>query len=90
MPSRRSSRRPWGADRGAPGDCDAAAGDLAQAWERIERIVPRGELAAALRALEKMLSDPDSDEDEEWRAELVNRFGGVRGFLHAIGQIALD
>ncbi|GAA3760789.1 Tn3 family transposase [Salinactinospora qingdaonensis] len=66
---------------------DAAAVSLAQVWERIESVVPRGELAAALRALEEMLPAPDSDADEEWRAELVTRYGSVRGFLPMLTQV---
>lgn len=73
------------ADDGA----DTAAVNLAQVWERIEQLVPRSELAAALRALEEILPTSESDEDEEWRAELVNRYGSVRGFLPILTE-AID
>src|SRR5699024_10673992 len=66
---------------------DAEGVNLAQVWERIERLVPRGELAAALRALEELLPAPDSDEDEAWRAELVNRYASVRGFLPMLCEV---
>jgi len=71
----------------APAREDAEGVNLAQVWERIERLVPRGELAAALRALEELLPAPDSDEDEAWRAELVNRYASVRGFLPMLCEV---
>ncbi|XVQ15647.1 hypothetical protein ACQP1W_24910 [Spirillospora sp. CA-255316] len=71
-----------------PGDdVDAAAVSLAQVWERIEQVVPRSQLAAALRTLGELLPAPDSDEDAEWRAELVSRYGSVRGFLPMLTEV---
>ncbi|MGW7817889.1 Tn3 family transposase [Streptomyces puniciscabiei] len=54
---------------------------LAAMWERIEQVVPRHELAAAIAALFELTPPLDSDADEAWRAQLVTRFGTVRPFL---------
>ncbi|MFH8642302.1 Tn3 family transposase [Streptomyces goshikiensis] len=50
-------------------------------WERIEAVVPRRELAAAIAALFELTPPLDSDADEAWRSMLVTRFGTVRPFL---------
>ncbi|MFF4505284.1 Tn3 family transposase [Streptomyces sp. NPDC001401] len=50
-------------------------------WARIEQVVPRHELAAAIAALFELTPPLDSDADEAWRAQLVTRFGTVRPFL---------
>lgn len=50
-------------------------------WERIEAVVPRHELAAALAAVFELTPPLDSDADEAWRSMLVSRFGTVRPFL---------
>ncbi|MGW1997778.1 Tn3 family transposase [Embleya sp. NPDC001921] len=50
-------------------------------WERIEAVVPRHELAAAVAALFELTPPLDSDADAAWRALLVSRFGTVRPFL---------
>lgn len=50
-------------------------------WERIELVVPRHELAAAIAALFELTPPLDSDADAAWRAQLVTRFGTVRPFL---------
>nr|WP_234003938.1 Tn3 family transposase [Nocardiopsis sp. SBT366] len=71
----------------APAREEAEGVNLAQVWERIERVVPRGELAAALLALEELLPAPGSDDDEAWRAELVNRYASVRGFLPMLCEV---
>ncbi|MCX4632710.1 hypothetical protein OG755_39890 [Streptomyces sp. NBC_01443] len=47
-------------------------------WERIEAVVPRHELAAAIAALFELTPPLDSDADEAWRSMLVSRFGTVR------------
>ncbi|WTX00847.1 Tn3 family transposase (plasmid) [Streptomycetaceae bacterium NBC_01309] len=54
---------------------------LAAMWERIEAVVPRHELAAAIAALFELTPPLDSDADAAWRAQLVTRFGTVRPFL---------
>jgi Domain of unknown function (DUF4158) len=58
---------------------------LAEAWDRIERAIPRAELQAALEQLAKLIPDQDDgDSDAEWRAELVKRYGSVTGFLGSL------
>jgi hypothetical protein len=54
---------------------------LRSIWERIEQVVPRHELAAAIAALFELTPPLDSDADEAWRTQLVTRFGTVRPFL---------
>lgn len=55
-----------------------AADTVEAIWERIEAVVPRRELAAAIAELAPPL---DSDADEAWRAQMVTRFPTVRPFL---------
>ncbi|MFE7215606.1 hypothetical protein ACFU93_38025 [Streptomyces sp. NPDC057611] len=55
-------------------------------WERIEAVVPRHELAAAIAALFELTPPLDSDA-EAWRAMLVNRFGTVRPFLRLLVKV---
>ncbi|WP_413810908.1 Tn3 family transposase [Streptomyces sp. OE57] len=50
-------------------------------WERIEQVVPRHELAAAIAALFELTPPLDSDADEARRTQLVTRFAVVRLFL---------
>jgi hypothetical protein len=61
---------------------------LAQAWEEIERVIPREELTAAVEQLGELVPDDDGD-DAEWRQELVKRYGSVTGFLGLLAQIQL-
>jgi TnpA family transposase len=56
-------------------------------WERIESVVPRRELAAALAAMFELAPPLDSDADEAWRRQLVGRFGTVRPFLKALVDV---
>ncbi|KWX04834.1 transposase [Carbonactinospora thermoautotrophica] len=56
-------------------------------WERIEQVVPRHELAAAIAALFELAPPLDSDADEAWRAQLVTRFGTVRPFLKLLVKV---
>jgi len=58
-----------------------AAASVAAVWERIEAVVPRRELSAALAAITELAPAPDSDADEAWRALLVTRYATVRPFL---------
>ncbi|MFE1029715.1 Tn3 family transposase [Streptomyces sp. NPDC058818] len=60
---------------------------LTAMWERIEAVVPRHELAAAIAALFELTPPLDSDADEAWRAMLVNRFGTVRPFLKLLIKV---
>ncbi|WP_329613276.1 Tn3 family transposase [Streptomyces brevispora] len=56
-------------------------------WERIEAVVPRRELVAAVAALFELTPPLDSDADEAWRAMLVTRFGTVRPFLKLLVKV---
>ncbi|MBC9713484.1 Tn3 family transposase [Streptomyces sp. TRM66268-LWL] len=56
-------------------------------WERIEAVVPRHELAAAIAALFELTPPLDSDADEAWRSMLVTRFPTVRPFLKLLVQV---
>ncbi|MEU6651974.1 Tn3 family transposase [Streptomyces sp. NPDC046900] len=56
-------------------------------WERIEAVVPRHELAAAIAALFELTPPLDSDADEAWRSMLVSRFGTVRPFLGLLVKV---
>ena len=58
-----------------------AVGTVEAVWERIEAVVPRRELAAAIAAIIELAPPLDSDADEAWRAQLVTRFATVRPFL---------
>lgn len=48
---------------------------------RIEQVVPRHELTAAIAALFELTPPLESDADEAWRTQPVTRFGTVRPFL---------
>jgi TnpA family transposase len=64
------------------GEVFPPAADTVEAmWERIEAVVPRRELAAAIAAITELAPPLDSDADEAWRAQLVTRFPTVRPFL---------
>ncbi|MFC4016240.1 Tn3 family transposase [Nonomuraea purpurea] len=56
-------------------------------WQRIEAVVPRRELAAALAAIGELAPPLDSDADEAWRAQLVTRFPTVRPFLERLTTV---
>ncbi|OWA24312.1 Tn3 family transposase [Streptomyces sp. CS057] len=60
---------------------------LTAMWERIEAVVPRAELAAAIAALFELTPPLDSDADEAWRAMLVSRFATVRPFLKLLVKV---
>ena len=73
-----------------PEDGGAEAVSLAQAWARIERTVSRGELTVALEELDKLIPDDgDGDNDAEWRAEPIKRYGTVTGFLRLLARLEL-
>ncbi|MFC9285176.1 DUF4158 domain-containing protein [Streptomyces sp. NPDC057052] len=50
---------------------------VVDAWSAIEQVVPREQLAEALATIASMVPDTDGDDDAEWRAELVARYGTV-------------
>lgn len=56
-------------------------------WGEIERVVPRGQLAAAVLTVGEFVPDEDADDDAEWRAELVKRYASVRGFIGLLVEI---
>ncbi|MCX4404351.1 hypothetical protein OG840_22300 [Streptomyces sp. NBC_01764] len=60
---------------------------LTAMWERIEEVVPREELAAAIAALFELAPPIDSDADEAWRTMVVTRFPTVRPFLALLVQV---
>ena len=60
---------------------------LTAMWERIEEVVPREELVAAIAALFELAPPIDSDTDEAWRSMLVTRFPTVRPFLALLVQV---
>jgi TnpA family transposase len=63
---------------------------LAQAWDRIERVIPRSELTVALEQLEQLIpNQDDGDNDAEWRAELIQRYGSVTSFLGLLARLEL-
>jgi hypothetical protein len=52
----------------------------------MEDIAPRERLNAAVETVEEWAPD-DEDDDGAWRAELVKRFGMVRGFLELLAEV---
>ena len=57
------------------------------AWSAIEAVVPREQLAAALATIAAVVPDGDGDDAAEWRAELVARYGTVRGFIRMLVDV---
>ena len=57
---------------------------VADAWLAIEKLVLRDQLAAALAVIAEMVPDDSGDGDNEWRRELVARYGTVRGFIRLL------
>ncbi|MEV6332380.1 hypothetical protein [Streptomyces sp. NPDC051909] len=68
----------------APATADGEATSVLDAWEAIEKVVPRGKLAEALAVIAECVPDGDGDEDAEWRAALASRYGTVRGFIRLL------
>jgi hypothetical protein len=52
----------------------------------MDDVAPRERLAAAVDTIEEWAPD-DEDDDGLWRAELVKRFGMVRGFLELLAEV---
>lgn len=57
------------------------------AWSAIEAVVPREQMAAALATIAAAVPDGDGDDAAEWRAELVARYGTVRGFIRMLVDV---
>jgi len=51
------------------------------------QVVPREQLAEALATIAAVVPDTDGDDDAEWRAELVARYGTVRGFIRLLVEV---
>jgi TnpA family transposase len=60
---------------------------VAEVWEAIERVVPRGQVAAALAAVCELAPPPDEQPDEAWRAELLKRHATIRPFLPILTEV---
>lgn len=60
---------------------------VVDAWSAIEQVVPREQLAEALATIAAVVPDTDGDDDAEWRAELVARYGTVRGFIRLLVEV---
>ncbi|WP_458091749.1 hypothetical protein [Streptomyces malaysiensis] len=60
---------------------------VVDAWSAIEQVVPREQLAEALASIAAVVPDTDGDDDAEWRAELVARYGTVRGFIPLLVEV---
>jgi hypothetical protein len=54
---------------------------LAEIWEAIDHVVPRGELRAALESIAALAPAPQADPGGEWRGLLVERYAVVRKFV---------
>ncbi|PZR85723.1 MAG: hypothetical protein DLM67_25160 [Candidatus Nephthysia bennettiae] len=70
-------------------EASVAAEDVsvAEVWEAIERVVSRGQVAAALAAVCELGPPPDEEADEAWRAELLKRHATTRPFLPILTEI---
>ena len=60
---------------------------VADIWSAIEQVVPRDQLADALATIAAFVPEDDGDGDAEWRAELVARYGTVRGFIRLLADV---
>ena len=60
---------------------------VVDAWSAIEQVVPREQLADALATIAAVVPDTDGDDDAEWRAELIARYGTVRGFIRLLVEV---
>lgn len=59
---------------------------LDDAWQAIDAVLPRSELAAAVETVNE-LSPPGDDGDREWRAVLAGRIVTVSGFLKTLTEV---
>ncbi|MEU0397191.1 Tn3 family transposase [Streptomyces sp. NPDC006208] len=61
---------------------------VAQAWERIEQLVTREELAKAIVELGELLPEgTDEDADTAWRKQLLERYATVRPFTSLLAEV---
>jgi uncharacterized protein DUF4158/Tn3 transposase DDE domain-containing protein len=74
----------------AQAEADGVAAErvyLSQAWEQIEQVAGREEVAKALATVVEMVPDADEDDDAAWRAQLVSRYPTVRGVLEPLATV---
>ena len=70
-----------------PATADGELVSVAHIWSAIEQVVPRDQLADALATIAAFVPEDDGDGDAEWRAELVARYGTVRGFIRLLVDV---
>ncbi|MCX4596498.1 Tn3 family transposase [Streptomyces sp. NBC_01549] len=72
----------------AEGDDGPVLLSFAQAWERVERLVTREELAKAIVDLAELLPDGGGeDADASWRRQLLDRYATVRPFTSLLAEV---
>ncbi len=69
----------------ASADAEVAA-SVDEVWARIETLLPRSELAAALDVVVEHVPPLEAEAAEEWRAQLVGRYNTVRPFLEMLTE----
>lgn len=50
-------------------------------WDAIENVVSRAELRAAVASVTEVTPPPDADPDGDWRAQMLEHYPTVRGFV---------
>lgn len=61
---------------------------MAQAWELVERIVTREELAKTIVELTAILPEgADEDADTAWRKQLIDRYATARRFISLLAEV---
>jgi hypothetical protein len=62
---------------------------LGVVWDAIEAVVgSRARLRTAMEAVREFVPPTDAGPDGEWRAQVVERFATVRGFIRLVCQSA--
>ncbi|ROQ65243.1 TnpA family transposase [Streptomyces sp. CEV 2-1] len=73
---------------GGEDDAESVPLSVAQAWERIEQLVTREELAKAIVELGELLPEgTDEDADTAWRKQLLERYATVRPFTSLLAEV---
>jgi len=61
---------------------------LAVVWDAIESAVgSRAKLRTAMEAVQELIPPKDAEPDGQWRAQVVERFNTVRGFIRLLCQV---